>query len=667
MGGPPAHYGSTYEHQSTLERLPVPQLTDTFRKYLVSIKPHVTNEEYNTTSRLVDDFLKTGGQGERLQQLLIERNNSQELASTSWLLAWWNRLAYFEYREPNVINSNYFLRFDAGVPRAIASQPNPQVMRAACLVRSFVQYHLAIECGELPCEFTGAGENRRPMDMDMYRYLFASCRVPLDDGSDQFVHYNTASNGRSYASNGPNDCRDDSPYSKHYHPLVSTAFMTNMPRHIVVFRRNRIYKVTAIESDGPITVASSLADLMSRLLFVLNDADGDGSDGENVGLLTTEHRDTWGKAHRELVADAHNATVMEDLQCSLFAVCLDEDVIAEGDVETATAESLLHGNGNNRWFDKSFQVVVAADGNAGYNGEHSLVDGGPVIAFINSVLEVADDRYAAVIVSQVTGLTDPAQDVQSLKFNVNHKIKGYIKDARVNFEKRLLEQTECAARCDMFGKDTIKSFKVSPDAFFQIALHLTYHRLHSGFAACYETAQMRRFLHGRTETIRTCTNETAAYVKEMNAAWKRGVPAKGPDCTRLADLLRSAASAHIRTIKECMAGNGIDRHMFGLKRIAVENKIVPHSVFSDPAFARSSHWNISTSQMSSTRFSSGFGAVCDDGYGVCYNLARPHSITWHTNSRFKTGIAARDFNAELHRSLRWMHDLMTADSSKARL
>ena len=35
---------------------------------------------------------------------------------------------------------------------------------------------------------------------------------------------------------------------------------------------------------------------------------------------------------------------------------------------------MLHGNCSDRWFDKSFQVMVGSNGKIGLNGEHSWAD-----------------------------------------------------------------------------------------------------------------------------------------------------------------------------------------------------------------------------------------------------------------------------------------------------
>lgn len=50
-----------------LPRLPVPKLSDTLQKYLKSVRPHLNDEEFSVTSKLVKDFVSDGGVGQKLQ------------------------------------------------------------------------------------------------------------------------------------------------------------------------------------------------------------------------------------------------------------------------------------------------------------------------------------------------------------------------------------------------------------------------------------------------------------------------------------------------------------------------------------------------------------------------------------------------------------------------
>ena len=60
-----------------------------------------------------------------------------------------------------------------------------------------------------------------------------------------------------------------------------------------------------------------------------------------------------------------------------------------------------------------------------------------------------------------------------------------------------------------------ESVKLSPDAFIQMAIQLTYYRLYNKIGATYESAQTKKYAFGRTETGRSVTMDSAAWVYAM--------------------------------------------------------------------------------------------------------------------------------------------------------
>lgn len=66
-----------------------------------------------------------------------------------------------------------------------------------------------------------------------------------------------------------------------------------------------------------------------------------------------------------------------------------------------------------------------------------------------------------------------------------------------------------------YGKDFLSQHKLAPDALVQMALQLAYYRLHHECPPTYESASTRVFARGRTETIRTLSEES----KEMCEKW----------------------------------------------------------------------------------------------------------------------------------------------------
>lgn len=68
---------------------------------------------------------------------------------------------------------------------------------------------------------------------------------------------------------------------------------------------------------------------------------------------------------------------------------------------------------------------------------------------------------------------------------------------------------------EAYGKGLMKKCRLSPDAFIQMALQLAYYRDAGKFSLTYEASMTRLFREGRTETVRPCTIESAAWVKAM--------------------------------------------------------------------------------------------------------------------------------------------------------
>lgn len=77
-----------------------------------------------------------------------------------------------------------------------------------------------------------------------------------------------------------------------------------------------------------------------------------------------------------------------------------------------------------------------------------------------------------------------------------------------NFELVVLE-------FEKFGKNTIVKWKLSPDAFCQMALQLAYYRLYGHLCATYESAATKKYLHGRTEVGRSASMPALEWVKAM--------------------------------------------------------------------------------------------------------------------------------------------------------
>lgn len=92
-------------------------------------------------------------------------------------------------------------------------------------------------------------------------------------------------------------------------------------------------------------------------------------------------------------------------------------------------------------------------------------------------------------------------------------------------------------------------------------------------------------------------------------------------------------------------GYGVDRHFLGLKKLLKENEPVPE-IFKDETFSESSHWYLSTSQVTSDHYDGyGWGEVVSDGYGIAY-MVKNYSLQFNIVSQKLNGRHMETFLKE---------------------
>ncbi|KAH9969706.1 acyltransferase ChoActase/COT/CPT [Russula dissimulans] len=556
--------GPMLRYQASLPHLPVPPLASTLAKYLETIRPHLTPAEYARSESTVRAFGASAHAAE-LQRRLEER----AAGTVNWLADWWNETAYMAYREPVVVNVSYF--YVHVVDPAIRDAPK----RAAMLLKAMLRFRALVETAQLePEKVRGA-----PLCMDSYKWLFHTSRYPTI----------------------PED--------------TAHKFDPTTHNHVVFIRNNRFFEVQLAHPDG---TELTTADLEKSVADVIRQADT--HKGVPFGALTSENRDTWTHARQRLIeASPTNEAALKRIESAMIVVALDNS-------KPTTREDLSWGawvgDGRNRWYDKH-QLIVWDNGRSGFLGEHSCMDGTPTLRMNEFMVGSLDAKKIDLgpLSSNTTNLATPKEIV----LTTNGSVLDDIKEAEKNFDKLVGAHELCVLHYDGYGKDFIKQFKTSPDAWTQLVKQLAFHKFKGRPGVTYESAQTRKYQRGRTEVIRAASPQSKAWVDAMvdRKATVRD--------TQRAALFRSAVARHVQYAAWAADGQGVDRHLFGLKKMVKEGEALPE-IYQDSAYSRTSHWELSTSQLSSKYLDGwGYGEVVPDGYGLSYSIGGDH-IRWTITS-----------------------------------
>lgn len=108
------------------------------------------------------------------------------------------------------------------------------------------------------------------------------------------------------------------------------------------------------------------------------------------------------------------------------------------------------------------------------------------------------------------------QQPQLLTWDVSAKLGEAIKTAEENAANLIQDLDSVLLHYEGYGSNFMKEAKVSPDGWLQMVYQLAYYRHYGKSCPTYESASTRKFIAGRTETVRSCSVESVAFTK----AWE---------------------------------------------------------------------------------------------------------------------------------------------------
>uniref|UniRef100_A0A665U6S6 carnitine O-palmitoyltransferase n=1 Tax=Echeneis naucrates TaxID=173247 RepID=A0A665U6S6_ECHNA len=568
-----------YSFQNSLPRLPVPSIKDTCRRYLDSVRPLMDDEQFERMKGLTKDFEKN--LGPRLQWYL----KLKSWWASNYVSDWWEEYIYLRGRGPIMVNSNYYVMdFLYVFPTSL------QAARAGNVIHAIMLYRRKLDRAQIkPLMLL----HTIPMCSAQFERIFNTSRVPGVD-TDILLHMNES-------------------------------------KHIAVYHKGRFFKVWLFY-DGRLLLPREIEQQMER---ILSDESEPLPGEDKLAALTAGDRTPWAKARETFFSCGKNKQSLDAIEKAAFFVTLDdtEQRYDENNPITSLdsfAKSLLHGKCYDRWFDKSFNLMVFKNGTMGLNVEHSWADA-PIVGHLwEYVLSMDPVKLGYTEDGHCKGELHPnLPGPQRLQWEIPAECEEIIQKS-LTLARNLADDVDShIIPFTNFGKGLIKKCRTSPDAFIQIALQLAHYRDKGKFCLTYEASMTRLFREGRTETVRSCTMEACNFISLS--------------CSSRLRLLKLAAEKHQNMYCVAMTGGGIDRHLFCLYVVSKylgEDSPFLKEVLSEP-------WRLSTSQTPLQQVElfdlvrhpeyvtcgGGFGPVADDGYGVSYMIVGENLINFHISSK----------------------------------
>lgn len=116
----------------------------------------------------------------------------------------------------------------------------------------------------------------------------------------------------------------------------------------------------------------------SQIEEILASSDSTSPNEDLLAALPAWNRTKWAQIRNSMFNKGINRINLQAIESSAFVVSLDDQAydtdIKNGADLSIFGKAMLHGNGHNRWFDKSFNVCVGTNGRFGFNAEHSWGD-----------------------------------------------------------------------------------------------------------------------------------------------------------------------------------------------------------------------------------------------------------------------------------------------------
>ena len=323
-----------------------------------------------------------------------------------------------------------------------------QAQQTALMLVCVAKYHCTLRDGLLEPEVINLGKKQIPLDMGQYRNLLYSTRIPKRE--KDYLHQPEVEQG-----------------------------------HAVILHRGRFYKIQVMTGNDQIR---PVEELLHDVETVLADGESQGQNKHPVCALSLTERNKWASNRNQLI-DLGNKNSLVDIDESMVLVVLD-------DFKYKTPyEALRHGVGgpaDNRWPDKSFQLIIGQDSSIQLNFEHAWGDGAAILNIERTIYNYLTKLENPLLTEETKSRECSTYKVQTLDFEINNQIKEEIASAIKEYDFRFSDfqvktyevgqapallnhhwyqgEDKTVEKSIQVNRKWMKQFKIGADAFMQLSL-----------------------------------------------------------------------------------------------------------------------------------------------------------------------------------------------------
>lgn len=435
--------------------LPIPNLNGSLELYIASVRPFLSDEQFENTCVAVQNF--QDGLGQKLQDRLIDR--SHRLQSDGWQYQLHVDGIYLKRREPIHPYGTFY------GSHILTDTPHSQAERAAIISAAAFGFKQRLDAGEVNQDYL----NEEPLCMESLRWLFNTNRQPGVD----------IDNMHNYPGND----------------------------YLVAMKQGQFFQVMLAHNGCP----ASVARLESDFKAILNVS---GERQFSVAALTAEERNTWANLRSTLeLLHTANVDLLRMIEAAAFVLCLDAGSPMD---PSQRANQFLLGEPSNRWSDKSLQFVVCENGVSGYICEHTMLDAASVKQ-LNKCITDAIAGHETRVQPQVYA-TCQEESPKGHQFKINTPIVNSIIAAEDRFHANYQPIEFGRHEIYGFGKKALDNYKLTHKTGVQLLIQVAAAMFYGKQYPSWETVTTMPFHNGRLDWMQVVSEPMHAFCQAAKDA-----------------------------------------------------------------------------------------------------------------------------------------------------